>query len=291
MTEFVHLHVHTEYSVSDGLLTMKSINQLAQERELAALAVTDKSNLFAFVKFYDNAIAQGVKPIAGVELIVESEVNGEPIEGRVVLLAMNNAGYLQLIKLVSKAYTDSSRRGVVAENDLLSESDDMIVLSGGVRGHLWDLFVKGDLKSVKETIRKWRGKLQDRYFLEITRAGRSSEEAFTTTLLKLSQEFSLGVVATNDVCFEEKIDFEAHEARVCINDGRTLDDPRREKLYSEEQYLKTPLEMKRLFEDVPQAISNSVEIAKRCNLRITLDEYYFKDMKNTQKTSNHQLLS
>ena len=291
MTEFVHLHVHSEYSVSDGLLTMKSINQLARERELAALAITDKSNLFAFVKFYENAIVQGVKPLAGVELLVESEVNGTVVEGRVVLLAMNKAGYLRLMKLVSMAYTDSSRRGVVAENELLSESDDLIVLSGGVRGHLWDLFVKGDLKSVKETIKKWRGKLQDRYYLEVTRTGRTSEEAFTTTLLKLSQELSLGIVATNDVCFEEKIDFEAHEARVCINDGRTLDDSRREKLYSEEQYLKTPIEMKRLFEDVPQAISNSVEIAKRCNLRITLDEYYLPHYPTPDDISLDEFLS
>ena len=291
MTEFVHLHVHSEYSVSDGLLTMKSINQLAQERELAALAITDKSNLFAFVKFYENAIAQGVKPLAGVELLVESKISGASVEGRVVLLAMNKSGYSRLMKLVSSAYTDSCRRGVVAENELLSDCDDLIVLSGGVRGHLWDLFVKGDTKAVKEVIQKWKGVLQDRYFLEITRTGRSNEDAFVTMLLRLSQECSVGVVATNDVCFEEKNDYEAHEARVCINDGRTLDDPRREKSYSEEQYLKTPAEMKHLFEDVPQAISNSVEIAKRCNLMITLDEYYLPHYPTPDNTGLDEFLS
>ena len=274
MTDFVHLHVHSEYSISDGLLTMKSISQLSNERRLSALALTDKSNLFAFIKFYEMSINAGIKPIAGIELQVESSVGGAKSEGRVILLAMNNSGYARLIELASLAYTESPRREVLPEDIILSDCENLIVLSGGIKGHIWDVVQRNDLKTAITILKKWKEKLGNRYFLELTRTGRMQEEDHVQELLKLGIKEDVALVATNDVCFEDYDDYEAHEARVCINDGRTLDDPRRERFYSPEQYLKTPEQMAELFQDVPTAISNSVEIAKRCNFRIKLDEYY-----------------
>ena len=274
MTDFVHLHVHSEYSISDGLLTMKSISQLSNERRLSALALTDKSNLFAFIKFYEMSINAGIKPIAGIELQVESSVGGAKSEGRVILLAMNNSGYARLIELASLAYTESPRREVLPEDIILSDCENLIVLSGGIKGHIWDVVQRNDLKTATTILKKWKEKLGNRYFLELTRTGRMQEEDHVQELLKLGIKEDVALVATNDVCFEDYDDYEAHEARVCINDGRTLDDPRRERFYSPEQYLKTPEQMAELFQDVPTAISNSVEIAKRCNFRIKLDEYY-----------------
>ena len=274
MTDFVHLHVHSEYSISDGLLTMKSISQLSDERRLSALALTDKSNLFAFIKFYEMSINAGIKPIAGIELQVESSVGSAKSEGRVILLAMNNSGYSRLIELASLAYTESSRREVLTEDIVLSDCENLIALSGGFKGHIWDVVQRNDLKTATTIMRKWKEKLGNRYFLELTRTGRLQEENHVQELLKLGIKEDVALVATNDVCFENYDDYEAHEARVCINDGRTLDDPRRERFYSPEQYLKTPEQMAELFKDVPTAISNSVEIAKRCNFRIKLDEYY-----------------
>ncbi len=274
MTDFVHLHVHSEYSISDGLLTMKSISQLSNERVLSALALTDKSNLFAFIKFYEMSINAGIKPIAGIELQVESSVGGAKSEGRVILLAMNNSGYARLIELASLAYTESPRREVLPEDIILSDCENLIVLSGGIKGHIWDVVQRNDLKTAITILKKWKEKLGNRYFLELTRTGRMQEEDHVQELLKLGIKEDVALVATNDVCFENYDDYEAHEARVCINDGRTLDDPRRERFYSPEQYLKTPEQMAELFRDLPTAISNSVEIAKRCNFRIKLDEYY-----------------
>ena len=186
MADFVHLHMHSEYSISDGLLTMKSISELSRQRELAALALTDKSNLFAFVKFHEMSINAGVKPIAGIELSVESSIGGVKSEGRIVLLAMNNLGYSRLIELASGAYTNSSRRGVVLEDTVLSECNDLIVLSGGIKGHIWDVLQRNDLKTATIILRKWKEKLGDRYFLELTRTGRLQEENHVQELLKIS---------------------------------------------------------------------------------------------------------
>ena len=146
MTDFVHCMCIVSTLFLDGLLTMKSISQLSNERRLSALALTDKSNLFAFIKFYEMSINAGIKPIAGIELQVESSVGGAKSEGRVILLAMNNSGYARLIELASLAYTESPRREVLPEDIILSDCENLIVLSGGIKGHIWDVVQRNDLK-------------------------------------------------------------------------------------------------------------------------------------------------
>jgi DNA polymerase-3 subunit alpha len=244
---------------------------------MPAVALTDRNNLFGLVKFYEACIAQGVKPIVGAELkVVDHTIEKSPAE-RVIALAMNATGYGNLIRLVSQSFTECDRRGVLREADVFSASDGLIVLSGGIGGHLWSFLAGGDLGAAQARARRWRDHLGDRYYIEVTRTGRAGEEAVLRDALTLAAQLELGAVATNDVCFATADDFEAHETRVCIHEGRTLDDPRRERRYSEEQYLKTADEMVELFADLPELCANSVEIAKRCNVQIQLGTYFLPD--------------
>ena len=275
MTQFVHLHVHTEYSLADSVLKVKSLVSQTAATGMPAGAVTDLNNLFALVKFYETSVGQGVKPILGCELLLDSQGSGPP--ERLVLLAMNSVGYANLRLLVSKTYTDTKERGVMTEHDVLSHNAGLIALSGGVRGHLWGLTEQADSAGLHQRIQTWQAAFGDRYYLELTRTGRAGEEAAIKQLVQAAREFEVGVVATNDALFSKADDFEAHETRVCIHEGRSLDDPRRERRHSEQQYLKTPTEMAAVFADLPVALSNTVEIAKRCNVQVELGTYYLPD--------------
>ena len=272
---FVHLHVHTEFSLKDGLLKVKELVKRTVTADLPAVAITDVNNLFALVKFYENSVSSGIKPILGAELLVED--GAAQGTGRVVALAMNADGYQNLIQLVSAGYTHSSRRSVVSEQDLFARQDGLIILSGGVDGHLWTDARQEDTTALHSRIKRWQAVFGDRYYIELTRTGRPSEEAVLTVLTHAAAELGIGVVATNDVMFAQEDDFEAHETRVCIHEGRTLDDPRRERRYSAQQYLKSAQQMVELFSDLPVALSNSVEIAKRCSAPVELGTYYLPD--------------
>ena len=270
---FVHLHVHSEYSLADGLLKVKDLVARSAALNCAAIALTDINNLFALVKFYEQCLAQGVKPILGAELLVQE---GEH-SARVVALAMNNAGYANLIELVSSTYTDADKRGYVFESEVFTRHEGLIVLSGGVGGHLWQLAQGSDQTALHQRVTKWQEIFGDRYYLELTRTGRAHEHGVNTALLHAAAVHGVGVVATNDVCFATEEDFEAHEARVCIHDSRTLDDPRRVRRHSEMQFLRSPEAMAEVFTDVPVALANTVEIAKRCNVQVALGTYYLPD--------------
>lgn len=277
MPEFVHLHVHSEFSLSDSLLKVKNLLGAVAAQGAPAVALTDAGNLFALVKFYENCLGRGVKPILGAELkVVEGDPQSEPGE-RVVLLAMNEQGYANLIKLVSVSYTAVALRGVVPEELVFAHHEGLIALSGGVFGHLWQLAVNRDSSALMQRVQRWQRHFGDRYYLELTRTGRVGEEDVLHHLVEVARQQGLGVVASNDVCFASADDFEAHETRVCIHEGRTLDDPRRERKYSAQQYLRTPAEMQALFADLPQALQNTVEIAKRCNVPVNLGTYYLPD--------------
>ena len=274
-TEFVHLHVHSEYSLADGLFKVKDLVKRAAAAGMPAVALTDRNNLFALVKFFEACMAEGVKPILGAEVWVREGPEGSA--ERLLLLARNLQGYRNLLTLISASYTGTALRGVLEEEDVFAAKEGLIVLSGGVRGHLWSLLKNVDLDQAKARALRWQAQFGDAYYLELTRCGRQDEEEVLRSTLEIASACGIGVVATNDVCFAEAEDFEAHETRVCIHEGRTLNDGRRERRYSEWQYLRSPQEMSELFQDLPVALTNAVEIAKRCNVEVALGTYYLPD--------------
>lgn len=277
-TLFVHLRLHTEYSLVDGVVRVKPLIAAVAEKGMPAVAVTDQSNLFAMVKFYRAAIAKGVKPIIGVDVwLANQEESAQPT--RVVLLCQNNVGYKNLTQLVSRSYTEGQHRGIpILQPAWLEEhSDGLIALSGGREGDVGRALLAGDDALARELLSRWQRLFPDRYYLELQRTGRPGEEDYLHAAVSLALATDTPVVATNDVRFLHVEDFDAHEARVCIHDGRTLDDPRRPRRYSEQQYLRSPQEMAELFADIPEALQNSVEIARRCSVELSLGENFLPD--------------
>ena len=268
---FVHLRVHSEYSISDGLVEVKALAGRIAALGMPAVALTDHSNLFAAVKFYKACLESGVKPIIGADLRVETQP-GETC--RVGVLALDQRGYRNLLNLVSGAWIDGTDRGVVRREALFAAGEGMIVLSGGRDGDIGLALQKGDQDLAGRLASEWATAFPDRFYLELVRTGRPAEEAYIEGAIALAATHSLPVVATNDVCFLSRDDYEAHETRVCIHDGRTLDDPRRERRYHESQYLRSAQEMAELFADLPEALENSVEIARRCSVELALGTYY-----------------
>ncbi|MCP3666153.1 MAG: DNA polymerase III subunit alpha [Gammaproteobacteria bacterium] len=276
---FVHLRVHTEYSLVDGLVRVKPlVNQVALAG-MPAVAVTDQTNLFSLVKFYKAAMAAGVKPIGGADVWVrDADDANNPF--RMVLLVQDLAGYKNLTRLVSRSYREGQHLGrPMLELEWLDKesSAGLIVLSGGREGDVGRALLSGNRLLAESRLSHWLDLFGDRYYLELHRTGRPEEEDCLHACVELATAMGVPVVATNDVRFLKQGDFEAHEVRVCIHEGRTLDDSRRPKNYSDQQYLRTPNEMMVLFEDIPEALENSVEIARRCNIEISLGKNYLPD--------------
>ena len=273
-TDFVHLSVHSEYSISDGLLRVKELVAAAVELQMPAVALTDRANLFGFIRFYQACLGQGLKPIAGCDFLVAND-DGE--RHRLICLAMSAAGYRNLIELVSRAYTRGSERGAVLESELFALGDDLIVLSGGTGGAIGSALLAGDGDRAEALCARYRERFGDGFYLELTRTNRPDEDSYLEAAVRLASAQGVPVVATNDVCFRAPDDFEAHETRVCIHEGRTLDDPRRERRHSEQQCFKAADAMAELFSDLPVALANAHEIAKRCNVALDLGRYYLPD--------------
>jgi DNA polymerase III subunit alpha len=272
---FVHLRIHTEYSLVDGTVRIKPLVQAAAEKGVPALAMTDQSNLFAMVKFYRATMAAGIKPIIGVDIWVRPAIETEQ-PSRMVLLSQNNEGYLNITQLVSRSYLDGQHGGMpMIEVDWLRElSGGIIALSGAREGDVGRALLAGNQIQAEELLKAWQSIFPDRYYLELQRTGRDGEEEYLHSAVSLALATQTPVVATNDVRFMAQSDFEAHEVRVCIHDGRALDDPRRPKHYSDQQYLRSEDEMLELFADIPEALENTVEIAHRCNLSVRLGESF-----------------
>ena len=277
MSEFVHLHLHSEFSLADGILKVKDLVSRTAEAGVPAVALTDIDNLFALIKFYEACLSAGVKPILGCELHVREAGKDKSVAERIVVLAASNEGYANLRRLNSLSYTNTDERATLYDDVVFAHSEDLLVLSGGVKGHLWSLCEQQDEEGLRRRAGRWQAVFGDRYYLEVSRTGRAGEDQMLRQLIDLAQTLKIAIVATNDVVFAEADDFEAHETRVCIHDGRRLDDPRRERLYSESQYLKTPDEMAEQFADIPSALKNTLEVAKRCNVRVELGTYHLPD--------------
>ena len=271
---FVHLRVHTEFSLIDGLVRVKPMVGAVAEAGMPAVAITDQNNLFALVKFYKAARGAGIKPIVGADLWLDNpHSEGQPC--RFTLLVQNQQGYANLVELISRSYLEGQvHRPQIQKEWLRDHNEGLIALSGAREGDVGQALVAGNQAVAETLLAEWKEWFPDRYYLELQRTSREHEETCLHQSVALAQRHGLPVVATNDVRFIESDDFEAHEARVCIHEGRTLDDPRRPRNFSEQQYLKTPAEMIELFSDIPEAIENTVEIAKRCNLEIKLGDNF-----------------
>lgn len=275
MTPFIHLRLHTEFSLHDGLVRLKPLAKKALALGYPALSLTDESNLFALVKFYKTVQSAGIKPIIGSDIWLAPLDKKSP-PARITLLAMNNTGYLNLTELLSRAWLEGQHLGkpYLKFEWLAAQPQGLIVLSGAKEGPIGQLLLAGHLEEATALTQQWMRLFPDTFYLEIQRTARLGDEECLHASVTLAQQLNCPLVATNDVRFMERKDYWAHETRVAIGEGRSLDDPRRENNYSEEQYLKSPQEMQALFSDLPTALANSVEIAKRCNVEVRLGEYF-----------------
>ncbi len=275
---FVHLRLHTEYSLVDSTIRIKQLMPAVEELGMPAVAMTDQNNLFGMVKFYRAARGQGLKPIFGVDVLLEDE-DDESLLYHMILLCQNNKGYHNVTKLISLAYMEGQKLGIprVTRQWIIDHSEGVIALSGGRDGDVGYSLLAGNEDEAKIRLEEWQKVFPNRYYLELQRTGRENEDEYLHAAVKLAGEANIPVVATNDPRFLKTEDFEAHEARVAIHDGFTLDDARRPKNYSEQQYLRSADEMIELFSDIPEAIENTLEIAKRCTVELTLGKNYLPE--------------
>ena len=274
MSQFVHLRIHTEYSLVDGIVRLKPLVKKLGELEMPAAAVADVNNLFGLVKFYKQARGAGVKPIVATDMRLDDE---EPTP--FTLIALNADGYANLRILISLAWREGQKNEVayVKKEWLQAHNQGLIALSGGFLGEIGQLLDSSKPEQDDTALDWWMTTFPDRFYIEISRCGRPGEENYLHDAVPLAISHDCPVVATNDVRFITQEEFEAHEARVCIYSGRTLADTRRPRDYTDQQYLRSADEMVELFSDIPEAIQNSIEIAKRCNVEIPMGTYYLPD--------------
>ena len=272
---FIHLRVHSDYSMIDGLAKVKPIVKRAAELGMPALALTDFTNLCGLVKFYFAAHDAGIKPIIGADFKVQSQEMGDELF-ELTILAANNEGYKNLTLLISEAYQRGhvQHQPVIDKEWLIKHREGLIILSGGRTGDVGRALLKGNQQLTDACVAFYQTYFPDSYYLELVRTGRVDEDAYLHFAIELAEQYDLPVVATNDVRLLNANQFDAHEIRVAIHDGYTMVDPNRPKLYSEQQYLRSEDEMCELFADIPEALQNSVEIAKRCNVTVRLGEYF-----------------
>jgi DNA polymerase-3 subunit alpha len=268
---FVHLRTHTEFSVVDGTLRIDDAAALARADGQVALAITDLNNLFGAVKFYSACRKNGVKPIVGADVLMEPDA-GERQPSRLMLLVQDSQGYLHLSELLARAWTRNAQRAQAwVKWEWIDElAGGLIALSGGDTGAIGMALLAGDGARARAVAQRLAATFPGRFYIELQRAGVPTHEAHVRAAVPLAAELALPVVATHPVQFAQPDDFEAHEARVCIAEGETLANPRRVKRFTREQFFKTQAQMAELFADVPSALANSVEIARRCNLTLVL---------------------
>ena len=272
---FVHLRLHSEYSLVDGLVRIEELAERCAELGMPAVALTDFSNLFGLIKFYKEASAAGIKAIAGSDVLIDDAGAVHPL----TLLVASRAGYRNLMRLLSRAWLEGQQLGkpVVRRGWLQGSTEGLLALSGGRDGAVGQLLLAGKSAQAEQTLQGWMHDFPDAFYLELCRTGRPQEEDYLHLAVELAASSGCPVVATNDVRFLAREDFEAHEARVCIQEGRALADPRRPRSYSQFQYLRPAEEMQALFADLPEALENTVEIARRCTLTIELGKYHLPD--------------
>jgi DNA polymerase III subunit alpha len=267
---FVHLRVHSEFSVVDGIVRIGDLIKRVAKLGQPAVALTDLSNIFGLIKFYKGARNAGIKPIAGCDVWVSNDDDREK-PYRLLLLVRNHQGYLNLCELLTQSFMTNQDKGrAKIRRDWLEGKSGLIVLSGGRSGDVGRALDAGNMASALALSQRWAHMFPGAFYIELQRAGFDGDEAYTQAAMRLAARAGLPVVATHPVQFLDEHEFQAHEARVCISEGGLLADPRRVRRFTKEQHLLSSEEMARRFADVPSALANTVEIAKRCNLALVL---------------------
>ena len=278
---FVHLRLHSEFSVVDGTVRIDDAVAAAASDGQPAMALTDLNNMFGAVKFYKTAQKKGVQPILGAEVMLEDllpPVKDRPLP-RVLLLAQGHQGYLNLCELLSRGWIHVGNKAQASLRwEWLQElSDDLIMLSGAQAGPLGPALLAGDPEQAHDVAMQCVQAFPNRFYLELQRAGRSTDEPHVIAAVQLAQRMQLPVVATHPIQFQTPAEFEAHEARVCIAEGEILGNQRRPRHFTEQQYFHSSAQMQALFADIPSALENTVEIAKRTHLTLTLGKAQLPD--------------
>ena len=268
---FVHLRIHSEFSIIDSTNRVGDLVKFAAANGQPAMALTDLNSLFGGIKFYKAGRGAGVKPVLGAELVMEPDVAGGPLS-RIIVLIQSNQGYLNLSEILARMWTaDTVRNQAQCTWAWLKElSDGLIALSGAQAGPVGQALLRGDEAAARASALRLAAIFPHRFYMELQRAHRSDDETHVSAAVALAANLQLPVVATHPVQFAKPADYESHEARVCIAEGETLGNPKRIKRFTEDQYLKSSTEMEALFADVPSALANTVEIAKRCSLVLKL---------------------
>jgi DNA polymerase III subunit alpha len=275
---YVHLRLHSEFSVVDGTVRIDAAVAAAAADAMPALALTDLANAFGLIKFYKAARAAGVKPLAGCDVwITHDSERDRPF--RALLLAASRDGYLKLCDWLSRAYGRNQHRGrAELRREWFAEgTQGLIALSGASDGDVGHALLQGNPAAAAKAAREWAAWFPQRYYLEIQRAGHTEDDALVAATVALASELALPVVATHPIQFLAREDFRAHEARVCIAEGHVLSDARRPKRFTPIQYFTTQAEMAAKFADLPEALANSVAIAQRCSLTIPLGKNHLPE--------------
>ena len=272
-SSFAHLRVSSEYSIFKGLLSVEKLVEKAKSFGMPAIALTDHSNMFGLVKFFKKCEKEGIKPISGSTLNIARSSEDRPYE--FLCLAKNIDGHKNLMHGLSKASRNQSKS--ILYDDFLKICNDIFVITGSEDSEIFSLILNDKENEAVELIEKYKADFKNNFVIEIQNTGKESHKIFMASILPIASRLSIPVIATNDVLFGDREDFEIHETKVCINSGKTLNDPNREKIYSEEQYFKSQDEMQDLFGDFPDVLSNTLEIAKQCNLSIEPDGYFLPE--------------
>ena len=276
MSLYSHLRVSSEYSISQGLLTVEQIVKNAVEKAVPSVALTDRANMFGLVKFFNKCESSGIKPISGCSINVIFDDEDQSYE--LLCLAKTNKGHKNLMKIISNAHNNKFYSApIIKFNDLINLKDDIVVISGGKGSHIFEYIRRNNISDANNTIDKFTKHFKDDFVLEIQRTNRVDEDEYIKNIVPISINKGIPIIATNDVLFSSKDDFEIHETKVCINTGKTLNDPNREKIFSEQQYFKSPTEMHQLFNESSVFIDNTNEISRKCNVSLKTKGYFLPE--------------
>ena len=276
MSLYSHLRVSSEYSISQGLLTVEQIVKNAVEKAVPSVALTDRANMFGLVKFFNKCESSGIKPISGCSINVIFDDEEQSYE--LLCLAKTNKGHKNLMKIISNAHNNKFySTPIIKFNDLINLKDDIVVISGGKGSHIFEYIRRNNISDANNTIDKFTKHFKDDFVLEIQRTNRVDEDEYIKNIVPISINKGIPIIATNDVLFSSKDDFEIHETKVCINTGKTLNDPNREKIFSEQQYFKSPTEMHQLFNESSVFIDNTNEISRKCNVSLKTKGYFLPE--------------